>query len=222
MNWKLLLGLGLLSLAGAGQERFDYKVREDFFAGLAGDREATARAMKACEQILATEPNHPEALVWHGSGLHFQAAARFQKGDFAAGQEMAARGIQEMDRAVELAPKSVAVRVPRGAYLLAASRFVPLDQRKMLLEKGLSDYEVTYQAQKEEFEKLGEHSRGELLFGLAEGYARLGNNDRARSSFEQIIRDLKGTEYAKRAALWMEKGSLPVEKTRCVGCHAKE
>src|SRR5262245_20290847 len=50
-------------------QRFDYLVREDYFAGLAGDQAALERAIKTCEEALAKNPKHAEALVWHGSGL---------------------------------------------------------------------------------------------------------------------------------------------------------
>src|SRR4051794_18787746 len=53
--------------AGQRIERFDFLVREDFFAGLAGDREKFQRAMKLCEDTLAKNPKHADAMVWHGS-----------------------------------------------------------------------------------------------------------------------------------------------------------
>ncbi len=60
--------------------RFDMLVRSDFFAGFAGDRERLARAMATCERYLAENPAHAEALVWHGSGLLFQAGRRLRAG----------------------------------------------------------------------------------------------------------------------------------------------
>lgn len=63
---------------------FDYNtVRADMFAGFAGDAARFAKAMEACERTLARQPKHPEALVWHGSGLFFQAGQAFQRGDMA-------------------------------------------------------------------------------------------------------------------------------------------
>src|SRR5262245_15120454 len=43
------------------RERFDYLVREDYFAGLAGDQAALERAIKVCEEALAKNPKHAEA-----------------------------------------------------------------------------------------------------------------------------------------------------------------
>ena len=67
----LSLFLCLLSFtasAATPPERFDASVRDDFFSGLAGRPDAFERAMATCERMLAKNPRHPEALVWHGSG----------------------------------------------------------------------------------------------------------------------------------------------------------
>ena len=49
--------------------KFDDKVRNDFFAGFAGDKAAFDRGMKAAEEAIAESPNDAaEALSWHGAG----------------------------------------------------------------------------------------------------------------------------------------------------------
>ena len=65
-----LLALAALATAALAQgrpERFDYAVRNDFFAGFSGNQEAFQRAMKTTEGVLAQNPKHAEALVWHGA-----------------------------------------------------------------------------------------------------------------------------------------------------------
>src|SRR3954453_19352517 len=106
-------------------ERFDAKVRQDFFAGFAGDKAALARGMATSESILKDKPNHAEALVWHGTGLFFQAGAAFRSGDQEKGMELFTNAMKEMDEAVALEPNRVAVRIPRGASLLKASVYMP-------------------------------------------------------------------------------------------------
>ena len=76
---KLMMTTGLIvfgisfttAILGAQAERFDHKVRNDFFTGFAGDREALVRAMKVAGEAIAENPNHAEALVWHGAGTLF-------------------------------------------------------------------------------------------------------------------------------------------------------
>src|SRR4051794_37830734 len=84
---SLFLGAPAATPGQAGQ-RFDLIVRTDFFAGFAGDQARLDKGMTACERVLADNPNHAEALVWHGSGLAFTAGRAFQKGDMKTGGEL--------------------------------------------------------------------------------------------------------------------------------------
>jgi hypothetical protein len=201
-------------------QRFDLVVRTDFFAGFAGDQARLAKGMEACERMLATMPNHAEALVWHGSGLAFNAGMAFQKGDMKTGVELWQRGMEEMDKAVALEPDSVGVRIPRGALLLQASRNMPPDMGRPLLEKAVGDYEHVLALQSAYFSTLGDHPKGELLFGLAEGFSRLGNGDKARGYFERLIADAPTSGQAPKARTWLATGAVPKsEGLGCVGCH---
>lgn len=201
--------------------RFDNLVRGDMFAGMAGDQTALARAMKLCEETLAKNPNHAEALVWHGSGDYFLAGVAFRQGDFQRGAELFSKGLKEMDDAVALQPESISVLIPRGATLLEGSKHLPdLGRAKEQLEKALDDYGKVLAAQKEGWEKLPEHARGELLSGLAEGWYRHGNQEKARMYFKQIVTELKGTGYATRADAVLDAAEPPKQLNwRCMGCH---
>jgi tetratricopeptide (TPR) repeat protein len=213
------LGLAFLGLTAA-EERFDLRVRTDFFAGFAGDQQALDRAMKLSEEELARNPANAEALVWHGSGVFFQSGQFFKAGDVVQGREFRQRGLAEMEQAVEIAPDRLGVRIPRGATLLTASRNLPdPDMARPLIEKGLADFERTLEIQKTYFDKLGVHLRGELLIGLADGYARLGKDDQASIYFERIRSALPGTPYAANADKWLATRSLTPREGGCIGCH---
>lgn len=205
------------------RERFDYLVRGDFFAGYAGDQQALDRGMKLCEDTLAKNPNHAEALVWHGGGLIFRAGQAFQKSDIKTGMELWDRGLKEMDRAAELGPNNVGVLIPRGASLLTASRFVQdKPTGRALLEKGVGDYEKVLEIQKPYFSKLTSHARSELLFGLAEGWWRLGNIEKARGYFQRIVNECRDSGRNPQAVAWLEKGTLSgTDAMSCSGCHTK-
>lgn len=111
----LLLAL-VASLAALAQQRFDFKVREDLFAGMDGDTVAFDRAVKLIADTLAADPNHAEALVWRGDGRLFMAGQAFQRGAIGDGQRLSAEGgLADMQRAVSLAPDDIAVRVPRAS-----------------------------------------------------------------------------------------------------------
>ena len=211
--------IALLGLAAA-EERFDLRVRTDFFAGFAGNQQALARAMQICEEELAKNPANAEALVWHGSGLFFQSGKSFQAGDLVNGRELSQRGLKEMDDATKIAPHNLGVRIPRGAVLLTAARNMPNpEMARPLIETGVSDFEHTLQLQKAYFDSLGTHPRGELLIGLADGYARLGQDEQAKTYFERIRAALPGTPYAASADKWLATKSLTPREGGCLGCH---
>jgi hypothetical protein len=221
MRTKLI---GFIAAAGCaivtGQERFDLKVRSYFFAGVAGNMTALDKGMKMCEEALAADPKNAEALVWLGSGRFIQSRGFFQKGDRQHGQELWTQGLKEMDEAVVLAPDSVGVRIPRGATLLTASRYLPSpEMARPLIERGVSDYEKSYEIQSGELDQLGAHSRGELLIGLADGYSRLGETEKAAKMFDLIRTSLKGTAYEQSANAWFETKTLTPAQGGCLGCH---
>jgi tetratricopeptide (TPR) repeat protein len=203
-----------------GQQRFDHLVRNDFFAGFSGNLEALERGMKATEAVLAENPNHAEALVWHGSGVFFLAGQAMQKGDQAKGMELYGKGIGEMKKAVALEPNNIGVRIPRGAVLMSSARFMPPQFAKPLQEDALSDYMASYELQKDSLDKMGAHPRGELLFGIADTHSRLGSPEKAEGFFNLVMKHDPDSVYAKRAALWKEtKQPLAPAKAGCVGCH---
>src|SRR5580704_10733105 len=93
---RLIVIAGAAAAVLLAAERFDAQVRNDFFAGFAGNREALERAMKLCEQVLASNPKQAEAMVWHGSGTFFQAGQSARAGDYQMAGELSKRGRDEM------------------------------------------------------------------------------------------------------------------------------
>jgi tetratricopeptide (TPR) repeat protein len=212
--------LSLFLAAGQQPQRFDYLVRADFFAGLAGDEARMAKAQDLCERTLAGNPKHPEALVWHGAILFSKAGQAFQKGDLATGGFLLQTGLKEMNDAAALAPDNPGVLIPRGAVLIEGTKAMPPDTGRPLLESAVANYEHVLDVQAASWSTLGDHAKGELLFGLAEGSARLGRQDKARAYFERLIHDAPTSGQAPRAKQWIENGTIPKANAGgCVGCH---
>ena len=125
-----------------------------------------------------------------------------------------------MDNAVKMAPDTLGVRIPRGAVLLTASRSLPTaEMAHPLIEKGVGDFERALEIQKTYFDTLGTHPRGELLIGLADGYARLGKDEQATAYFERIRAALPGSAYAASAEKWLATKTLAPREAGCLGCH---
>ena len=202
------------------QQRFDYLVRADFFAGVAGDETRLKKAMDVCERALAENPKHPEALVWHGAGRLVESGQAFRKGDMGSGGQLWERGLAEMNEAVALTPDNPGVLIPRAAVLFEATRRMPPEAARPLLESAVANYEHVLAVQAPYFDTLGDHAKGELLFGLAEGYHRLGLHDEARGYFERLINDAPSSGQVSKAREWMASGTVPTSAgPGCVGCH---
>lgn len=206
-------------------ERFDALVRDDFFAGMLGDEESLERGMKYCEDILAKNPKHADALVWHGGGLLTRAANAYRKGDSALGDKLWNQGLKEMNDAVALAPGNIGIMIGRSATIVgvAQSGWDSSDaESKALLKSALLDYEKVYQKQKPSFGKLSKHSRGELLFGLASGWSILGEHQKARDYLKLIIKEVAGTDYETEAQKWLNIKPKTVIQHDCRACHVSQ
>lgn len=222
MRLIALLALALsVSLAALAQQRFDFKVREDVFAGMDGDKEAMDRALKLIAETLAADPNHAEALVWRGDARLFQAGQAFQRGAMAEGQALAAQGVADMDRAVSLAPDNIAVRVPRATGLLPFARgmrrYDPAEADR-LTRTAIGDFEFVMTTSAPWWSKLSDHGRGELLGALADAWLQLDDIDKARPYLDRMTAELANTAYAKNAAVRLADPAARMPLT-CLGCH---
>jgi hypothetical protein len=213
-----LSAAGLASTLFAG--RIDEKIRNDFFAGFTGDQAALERAMRVSGEAIALDPNgSAEALAWHGGGLLVLAGQKFQQGDFAAGGELWGKASAEMEKAGVLEPDNPAVLVPRASVWFAASRTAPPQMSKPILTKAIADYEHVYELQKTYFDTLSTHMRGELLFGLADGNARNGNDAKARIYFAKLAEIGPATGHLEQAKLYLRGEKYTVGSVSCHGCH---
>jgi len=214
-----VFGTGLM--ATDVPEKFSDRVRSDFFNGFQGDEEALARGLKICEETLAKNPKHAEAMVWRGAGRVFQSGQQFQKKNMVEGMKLWTTGHKDLDEAVALAPDSIGVRIPRAATLLPASRGAPPAMGKPLLTKALDDFQTIYKKQEKELDKLGTHPRGELRMGLADVYRALGESDKSKEQLEAVIKEIPQSKYAARAKEWLAAPADAKLAHSCIGCHGK-
>ena len=220
-NLTRLILVSAMSVALFAQTRFDIAVRNDLLAGLSGNSQALDRGMAACEKILAENPKDVDALVWHGIGTLILSRLELQKGNGQGAMEQAQKGIAEMDRAVEMEPGNLGVRISRGAALREATHEMPPFMSDPLLEKARGDFQYTFDLQKDNLPPA-EHPLGELLQALGDIYSRQGKQDDAAKYYGLLKDRLPATEYGKRAAEWLKtRQPLPAERSGCVGCHAK-
>ncbi|MEM9942749.1 MAG: hypothetical protein AAF939_14395 [Planctomycetota bacterium] len=208
----------------ATSDRFDFEVREDFFEGIFNeDEEAFARAMTKCEQALAKNPNNWEALVWLGSGFVYRSGQTQEAGNEELATNELTEGLAMMHQACAMAPDDVSVLIPRAATLVQIGRTVPLSksERLAILNLAVYDYEKTYELQQAYFDSLSSHAKGELLFGLGDGWHQLNNKTKSKGYFEQVVSLSPESEQAKLAKMFLtgkiDKSVLA--NRNCAGCH---
>ncbi|MEM9825727.1 MAG: hypothetical protein AAF958_04020 [Planctomycetota bacterium] len=202
------------------RQRFDMVVREDFFAGFAGDQARLQRGMEECRRVLKDNPDHAEAMVWLGSGEVFSSGERFEKGDFPGGIQLWQSGLSKMDRAIELEPDSVSVLIPRAATLLPASRSLRGGMKQQILQRLQRDFERVYERQKDQLAEIGEHPLGELRMGLADVYRAQGKLAESNYQLTKLTEELPDTDYAERATKWLAAKPDAVLAHNCIGCHS--
>jgi hypothetical protein len=214
-----ILAAAGVAAASLAQERFDYQVRDDMFRAFGGNEAALKNALAMIEEKLSEDPDHAEALVWRGAARHWQAGRAFGAGDAAGARALAAAGLADMDRAIDLEPGNVEVLVPRAAVLLVAARNQRDPERaRDLTARAAADFEAALAIRQPAFQQLGQHNRGEYLSGLAESWVLAGDADKAESYLRHILAELPNSPYAERAAAklgdWNERRPL-----NCQSCH---
>jgi hypothetical protein len=220
-----ILGMAASVLWAQPEGRLDLRVRDDFFAGMFGDRARLERGMTVTEELLRKNPRNAQALVWHGSGLLTRASNAYADGQSQIGDRQWKQGLKELDRARELAPGDLGVLIGRSAILIgiAQSGFDPTDpQGRALLTTAVRDYETVLERQSGYLAKLSEHSRCELLFGLAAGWNRLDEISKTRGYLERIVEHCAGSPYEAEARRYLEKSPMPVIDHNCIGCHVSK
>ena len=175
------------------------------------------RAMALCET--SSPPNPTTQKHWSGT-----AAASFPRRTGLPGRrlqkggELWGRGMAEMSRAVSLQPENVGRPHSPRRPLTEASRQMPPAQAGPVLKLAVDDYEQVLALQASYFDRLSDHARGELLFGLADGWARLGNQEKARDYFMRLTSSASSSGRVTYAKAWLD-GAPPSSPGRCVGCH---
>ena len=206
-------------LVAAG--RFDFKVREDMFAGFDGDKAAFTRALALIADTLARDPDNAEALTWRGAGRLFMAREAFRQRALREGMALSAQGVADLERGVALKPDSIGVRAARGpALLVYAARLRAFDKAEADRLTGLAigDFDYIVNVKSANWSGLAEHARGELLGALAEGWLQLGEAAKADIFLDRMIGELPGTPYALNAAQHRADRSVTAPLT-CLGCH---
>jgi hypothetical protein len=226
MKTLTLSVVAVLVLAGGLLAQIPEDVRSvsaDMFGALTGDVERFERGMRTLESLVVKNPGDARLKVLYGTGVFARSGAAFQKGDAATAMKLWQASLDTMAEAVRMAPDDVFVRGRRGVVLISASRAMPTAMAGPLTQLAVEDFGKVLEVREKEqtLPQRSLHQRGELLTGLADGWSRLGDRDKARGYFERITRELKGTTYEQKAQAWLDDrpDAKAAEYFACSGCH---
>jgi tetratricopeptide (TPR) repeat protein len=197
------------------------RVKDDLLGALDGDDAALDRAEHACDEELRREPDDAEALVEHGIAMSLRSWRASRAGDMDRAMAYWNRALSEMDRAVALAPDDLGVRIPRGSALFGIAMGLDGDPLATALrKKAVEDYEAVLRIQGPSFDRRPLHDRTELLWGLADGWSRLGDDTRARQYFGRLVEQCSPSPVADVARKRLE-GDTETARPSCKdGCHS--
>ena len=221
---RRLLAITVLAAVGFAaasfaQERFDNLVRDDMFRGFAGNEAAFKSAVSAIDEKLRENPDYAAALVWRGAARYFQAGRAFRAGDIDGGRSLATDAMADLDRASASQPNSIEILIPRAVVLLSIAKHQTNPQRaRNLAVRAAAEFEAALAIQLPVFDRLGLHSRGEFLSGLAESWALAGDRGKAEGYLRRILAELPNSPYAERATAKLADWSDP-RPVNCQTCH---
>src|SRR4051812_10874618 len=109
--------LAFLIMTGAllAQTRLDSnQMRNDLFAAMRGNSDALKRMLDSSQKVLDQNPDHAQALAWHGAATIGSFFMEAQNGNAQVAVPIFQKGAAEMDRAVSLASDDIEVRIMRS------------------------------------------------------------------------------------------------------------
>jgi hypothetical protein len=221
-----LIGMSLFAQAPA-TVAFDSRLpvhtilREDIFAGYAGDMDRLVRGERNLEALLVERPDAKASLTaWKGSIALTRATLAHEAARTAEFDLQYRKALDLYAEAQRLAPKDVGVlAVTGGSYAVFGDR-LPARYRSEAWAAAYKAYSGIWQAQSGIVDHLPLHVKGELLAGMAQSAQRTGHAVEFAEFLERIVKTMPGTPYASVAQKWTENPSVvSTTKVTCMTCH---
>ncbi len=164
--------------------------------GARGDKDAVKHSKALLEKLVELEPGNATARAWYGSVLTLcgrDAWLPIEK------MRLVQKGLIEMDRAVELAPDDVAIR------LLRARNGLSLPGVFHRLNTSIGDLEHVLSLQKAHPGTVGPGTLRGVLLELGRAYGKAGDKKKARHCLEELTTRFPRSAEAAQAAKILER-----------------
>jgi hypothetical protein len=196
-------------------------VREDLFAGyINGDMETFARGERKVDELLAEDPKSPGSRAWKSSAQYFRVIRSYEAGDTAAFDRVYQDVVAAFEALMRESPRNVGVLAIYGGTVSTLGHRLPARLQQAANKRSAEVFLQLEELQKAQFEKMPVHHRGEVLAGVAQGAARSGQDELARTYLTRIVATLDGTPYSAFARDMLQRPeSMMTTKIACNSCH---
>lgn len=188
-----------------GYRAFEREVLADFVKAAQGDAQARQRLMATCDRAIEADAQHAEAIAWRGAARMFQASEASSSGDFRAAMNHTNASLADLNKARKLEPENPGVRMVAANMLLSLAKYHPIENMaKGYAKQGIEDASVALSKLYDNWGNQPAEVKGELMLGVADAYAKLGEATKARDWFNRVIGAVPGTAWAEQAQAWID------------------
>jgi hypothetical protein len=186
----------------------------------------SGRWIASCRTTPTTPQRSPGSIrPWHFQDLRaLTHAARIrqalQKHDDAAYARELPAFRQLRQKIFDAEAKDPGPYIIVGSILIGLAWFAPPADRAAMYRDGRDLLREVPELQKQYFEKLPPHMRGELWAQIAYASDRLGESAERDRVLNEMLARLGGSPYEARARAWLKEPELANEKQYlCISCH---
>jgi len=156
--------------------------------GASGDRSAVEKGIRIFDQLLAIDSTNVVAVAYRGALWTMQGRDSWW---LPSKMKYVKRGCDELDRAVEMDPGNIMVRLIRGINGLGLPEYAER------LTVALEDFIVLLR--RPDFQEQPKELKAIIFYYGGLAHKRADDYDTARELFKRAIGILPGSEYAKRS-----------------------
>lgn len=146
-----------------------------------GDADAAPKAQKTLERALVLQKDDAETLAYLGA-LHVFSARRLRKQDAVRQKTGFDRGLELLKQAEKVGPRNGAViSIASASYMILPDSYSMAPHVVEMLEglrKGMGPM----------FGRFAHHGQQRLLLTLGQAYAKTGQNEKARATFDEALK----------------------------------
>jgi hypothetical protein len=196
-------------------------VREDLFAGwVANDLDQFGRGVRKLDLYLQDHPDDSSALAWQYLVLGYRMRQALAAGDDAAYHSLLVASKEVRLKAFSTDPKDPSPYIIVGSALVRVASSAPEQDRAWMYRDGRDLLNKVPGLQKDYFDTLPPHMRGELWSQIAFASDRLGDQAERDRVLGEMVARLGGSPYEARARNWQKRANLSKEGDyACISCH---